>query len=202
MVVLMLLAIVLPVAYGSVNAMQRQVVFTSDRFQALSEAQIITDRITKDLRTGVSPANGQAPFLKATPNEVQFYASLTDPNGPTLLHAYVSPIFAGSTVNAFHEDSLKVDSAATPYQWTGTVRSRLDGEYVDTTTPTIFTYFDINGVQLVFVGSPLALAAGDLSNVDSIGITLTTRIRPTSPATTITTLVHVRNVDYNPNGGG
>ncbi len=202
MVVVMLMGVVLPLAYGSVSAMQRQVEITSNRFRALAEAQVIADRITKDLRTGVSPANGKAPFLKATNNEVKFYASLADPNGPTMLDAYVSPIFAGSTINAFHEDSLKVTAGSNPFAWTGTPQTRLDGQYVDTTVPTIFTYFDINGVQLAFVGSPPALALADLSNIDSVGITLTTRIYPNAPATTITTLVHIRNVDYNPNGGG
>jgi hypothetical protein len=199
MVVLVMLALVLPVAYGTVNSMQNETSITSNRFRAVNEGQVISDRITKDLRTGVSPANGLAPFLKATTNEVQFYASLADPNGPTLLDAYVQPI-PGTNVNAFHEDQTPVTPNSSPYTWNAAnLQVRLDGQYIDTTVPTIFTYFDNNNQALLPDGTG-ALDAGQRLNIDSVGITLTTRILPGAPASTITTLVHIRNVDYNPNG--
>ena len=202
MVVLMLLALILPTAYSTVSTLQHQVSITSDRFQALSEAQVIADRITKDLRTGVSIGVGQPPFKSAGPADIQWYASLGDPNGPTLLHAYVQPLTGNPTVNAFHEDFIKVDGPVPPaavWAWTGANNARLDGDYVDTTVPTIFTYFDVNNAPIALVGG--VIPGPMLISIDSIGITLTTRIRPNAPATTITTLVHIRGVDYDPKGG-
>ena len=56
---------------------------TTDRFTAEGEAQTIADRITKDLRTAVAPSATDAAFASADTNDVTFYASLADPNGPT-----------------------------------------------------------------------------------------------------------------------
>ena len=52
MIALSLLSVVIAAAFGVVSSMQRESMFTTDRFTAEGEAQTISDRITKDLRAG------------------------------------------------------------------------------------------------------------------------------------------------------
>jgi len=197
MVATALLSLVTAAAFGTLIEMQHQAVVTTDRFTAEGEAQTIADRITKDLRTAVAPSSTEAAFASAGPSDVTFYASLADPNGPTKLHAYVS-LVAGTNVYVFHEDSTKPDPGGTPGNYTYTQFSnvsRLDGRYLDTSQP-IFTYYDANGN--VLTSAQLATLAG-LRSVDAVGLNLRVRVRPLSPVVVINSLVHARNVDYNPN---
>src|SRR5690348_14265825 len=80
MVAMTLLSLVTAAGFGTVIEMQHQAMLTTDRFTAEGEAQTITDRITKDLRTAVAPSSTEAAFASASPNDVTFYASLSDPN--------------------------------------------------------------------------------------------------------------------------
>ncbi len=197
MVATALLSLVTAGAFGTVIEMSHQAVLTTDRFTAEGEAQTIADRITKDLRTAVAPSSTQAAFASATSSDVTFYASLNDPNGPTKLHAYVSA--APGNVSVFHEDATAVDPGGTPGNYTYSVNptiTRIDGRYLDSTAPVVFTYYDSNMNQLN--PSSLTNLAG-LRSIDAVGINLRVRVRPGSPVVVINTIVHARNVDYNPN---
>jgi prepilin-type N-terminal cleavage/methylation domain-containing protein len=197
MVASALLSLVTIGAFGTLIQMQHEAVITTDRFTAEGEAQTIADRITKDLRTAVAPSSTEAAFASATSNDVTFYASLADPNGPTKLHAYVSA--AAGNVSVFHEDSTRPDPGGSPGNYTYTQFSsvvRLDGRYLDSTSPVVFTYFDANDNPLS--ATQLTTLAGRRS-IDSVGINLRVRVRPGSPVVVITTRIHARNVDYNPN---
>jgi prepilin-type N-terminal cleavage/methylation domain-containing protein len=191
-----LLSLVTAAAFGTVIIMQHQSLLTTDRFTAEGEAQTIADRITKDLRTAVAPSSTTAAFASADTNDVSFYASLADPNGPTKLHAYVA-LQPSTNVYVFHEDSTKPDTGGTPGNYaytTASAVSRLDGRYLDTSQP-IFTYYNSDGTQLT---APVTGTA-NLRSIDSVGVNLRVRVHPNSPIVVISTLIHVRNVDYNPN---
>jgi Tfp pilus assembly protein PilW len=201
MVATSLLSLVVASAFGVVIVMQDQAVATGDRFTAQSEAQIIADRIAKDIRTAVAPTSTTAAFASAGANDVVFYASLADlsnaGSGPTRLHAYTS-LIPGTGVYVFHEDSTAPDAGGSPgnYTYSNTnVVNRLDGQYIDTTQP-IFTYWRADGTQIL----PMPITAmPDLRSIDAVGITLRVRVHLRSPVVVISTRVHVRNVDYNPN---
>jgi Tfp pilus assembly protein PilW len=191
-----LLSVVVAAAFGVVIVMQNQAVKTTDRFTAQSEGQTIADRITKDVRTAVAPSSTAAAFASADVNDVTFYANLSDANGPIRLHAYVA-LQPGTNVYVFHEDSTRADAGGSPgnyaYSTFPTV-SRLDGRYLDTSQP-IFTYYDSDNNPLA---TPITTTAG-LRSITAVGINLRIRVRPNAPAVVISTLIHVRNVDYNPN---
>ncbi len=97
----------------------------------------------------------------------------------------------------FHEDSTKANVGGSPgnYAYTtfATV-SRLDGRYLDTSQP-IFTYFDADNSPLA---TPITTtpASGASTRWGSTSVSACGR---TSPVVVISTLIHVRNVDYNPN---
>jgi hypothetical protein len=191
-----LLSLVVASAFGVVIVMQNQAVKTTDRFTASGEAQTIADRITKDLRTAVAPSSTVAAFASADVNDVTFYANLSDPNGPIKLHAYVA-LQPGTNVYVFHEDSTKADAGGSPGNYSYTTFSavsRLDGRYLDTSQP-IFSYFDADNNALT---TPITTTAG-LRSIAAVGINLRVRVRPLAPVVVISTLIHVRNVDYNPN---
>ena len=201
MVATMLLSLVVASAFGVVIVMQNQAVATSDRFTAESEGQTMADRITKDLRTAVAPTSTSTAFASAAANDVVFYASLANlaspGNGPTRLHAYTS-LVPGTSVYVFHEDSTAPDIGGSPGNYTYTASntvSRLDGQYIDTTQP-IFTYWRADGTQIL----PMPISAtADLRSIDAVGVTLRVRVHPHSPVVVISTRIHIRNVDYNPN---
>jgi prepilin-type N-terminal cleavage/methylation domain-containing protein len=196
-VAISLLSLVTAAAFGTVIEMQHQAVLTTDRFTAEGEAQTIADRITKDLRTAVAPSSTQAAFASASASDVTFYASLSDPNGPTKLHAYVSA--APGNVSVFHEDSTAPDPGGTPGNYTynqNPTVTRIDGRYLDSTQPVVFTYYDSSG-NAIDPSTLTTLAA--LRSIDAVGVNLRVRVRPGSPVVVINTLIHARNVDYNPN---
>jgi len=194
-----LLSLVMAAAFGAVNVMSRQSAETTDRFTGQSEAETIADRITKDLRSAVSPSATQAAFASAGDSDVTFYAALADPNGPTQLHAYIS-LQPSTNVYVFHEDATKPDPGGSPGNYSYTIASpvnRIDGRFLDTSVPAqhLFTYYDSNGNV---IPTPITTLIG-LRSIDSVGINLRVRVHPHSPVVVISTLVHVRNVDYNPN---
>jgi hypothetical protein len=192
-----LLSLVTASAFGAVIVMQNQAVSTTDRFTAQGEGQTIASRITKDLRTAVAPTSTTAAFASATATDVVFYASLADlntGNGPTRLHAYTS-LVPGTSVYVFHEDSTQPDAGGSPgnYTYSGSPVNRLDGQYVDTSQP-IFKYYDSDDQELV----PPITSTADLRSIDAVQVTLRIRVRPNAPVVTISSKIHVRNVDYNP----
>jgi hypothetical protein len=191
-----LLGMIVVMAMGGVVVMQNNGASTTDRYTAMQEAQTISSRITKDLRTAVSPSSTSAAFASADANDVTFYANLFDPNGPVKLHAYVA-LFPGTNVNVFHEDSTQADPGGTVGNYAYTLNSpvsRIDGRYLETSEP-IFTYYDADGVQLA---TPVTTLSG-LRSIAAVGVNLRVQVRPRAPVVEINTLVHVRNVDYNPN---
>jgi prepilin-type N-terminal cleavage/methylation domain-containing protein len=200
LVAMSLFSVVSAAAFGAVIVMQNQAVTTQNRFTAQGEAQTIAERITKDLRTAVAPTTTTAAFASADANDVVFYANLSDlnavsPKGPTRLHAYVSKI-SGTDVYAFHEEYTIADSTSTPGNYTyndNAPVNRIDGQYLDTSQP-IFSYYDVDGNLLT---APITTMAG-LRSIDAVGVTLHVRVHPNSPSVVVTSRIHVRNVDYNP----
>jgi hypothetical protein len=196
MIATALLSLVTAAAFGVVNVMSNQAMATTDRFTAQGEGQTIADRITKDLRTAVAPTSTTAAFASATATDVVFYASLNDlagpAAGPVRLHAYTS-LVPGTSVYVFHEDATIPGGAAGAYTYTSTPISRIDGEYIDTSQP-IFTYYDSDGLPI-----PLPITTtNDLNSIDAVGLKLRIRVHPHSPVVVISTRIHIRNVDYNP----
>jgi prepilin-type N-terminal cleavage/methylation domain-containing protein len=199
MIAMSLMSLVTTAAFGVVNVMSNQAMAASDRLTAQGEAQTIADRITKDLRTAVAPSAPTAAFASAATNDVVFYASLSDLStggqGPTRLHAYTS-LVPGTSIYVFHEDATKPIVVNGSYTYTSTPISRIDGEYIDTSKP-IFSYWDAAGAPIPAT-TPITDAT-TLQGIDAVGITLRVRVHAHSPVVVISTRIHVRNVDYNPN---
>jgi prepilin-type N-terminal cleavage/methylation domain-containing protein len=195
MVAMMLLSVVMAAAFGVIAVMQRGAMTTTNRFTAEGEAQTIADRITKDIRSAVTASATGAAFLSADVNDVTFYANLADPNGPTKLHAYLT-ILGGTNVYLFHEDSTPPDSGGSPgnYTYSSAASTRIDGKYLDTSQP-VFSYFDADGNAIT---TPITTPSS-LRSIDTVGINVRVRVTPTAPIVVINSVVHVRNVDYNPN---
>ena len=74
--------------------------------------------------------------------------------------------------------------------------NRLDGQYIDTTPADLHVLRLADGTQIL----PMPITTNaDLRSIDAVGVTLRIRVHPHSPVVVITTRIHVRNVDYNPN---
>jgi hypothetical protein len=213
-VVTALLMLVVGSAFGAVSSMQKNTQSTTDRFTAIGEAQTMMDRLSKDLRAAVTTSAGGAPFTIADQNSVEFYADLgqlyNDPvagmqPGPTKLTVYLTNL-SGSNVKLLHEDATPPASGTIGnFTFGTTATNRIDGKYLDTAVP-MFTYYQYDGTDPSNPGKLAAITipsggitdVGTLQNIVAIGITIRVRVTPTSPVAQINTLVHVRNVDYNP----
>ena len=117
------------------------------------------------------------------------------PSGPTRIHAYAA-LKPATAVYAFHEDATAPDSGGSSgnYTYSGTPSNRIDGQYIDVSQP-MFTYFQADGTQIL----PMPIVGvANLRSIDSVGVTLRIRVHPKSPSVVIATVIHVRNVDYNP----
>jgi hypothetical protein len=209
-VVTALLSLVVVAAFGAVASMQKNASSTTNRFAATSEAQTMADRLTKDLRAAVTTSVGGAPFTLADANELEFFAnlgkvypSLGNQPGPTKLHAYLTNL-GGTNVKLLHEDATAPTGGTVGnYTFGSTATSRIDGKYLDVSVP-MFTYYEYDSVDPTKLKKidPALLPITDVPTLQSIvavGITVRVRVTPNAPIAQIDTLVHVRNVDYNPN---
>ncbi|MGH9103283.1 MAG: PulJ/GspJ family protein [Acidimicrobiales bacterium] len=191
LVAMSMLGVIMGAAYTSVMSFQHQEVVTTQAFSAESEAQLIMDELTKDLRTAVPLSPTSSPFVTTAPDQVTFYANLGDPNGPTELDVYLVPQGGGASI--IHEDATYADAGSAPsWTYTGKPKVRIVGQYVDDTAA-IFTYYDSAGSVLT---API-----NGRDVESVGVLLTTRVTRGGPPTTLQTTIHLRNVDYNPISG-
>ncbi len=59
----------------------------------------------------------------------------------------------------------------------------------------MFKYFRADGTEII----PPIVTTTDLRSIDAVGVTLRIRVHPHSPLVVVSTRIHVRNVDYNPN---
>ncbi|MGC8466351.1 MAG: PulJ/GspJ family protein [Acidimicrobiales bacterium] len=174
---------------------------TLNRFYATSQAQNIIDRLGRDLRTAVTPTNVSGvttPFVQVSPTEITFYANLGGA-APTELRAYITATTPGSPDCPcdFHEDEFSGGS------W----QTRIDGSYVTSQNPiattTVFTFFapptstNLSPAQISISQSGTS-DQSVLNQIGLIGINLLTQIKPTSPLTTINTLIELRNVAFDP----
>ncbi len=102
-----------------------------------------------------------------------------------------------TNVYVFHEDATKANNGGTPgnYAYGSFAEvARLDGRYLDTSQP-MFSYFDADNNA---IPTPITTLTA-LRSIAAVGVNLRVRVRPRAPVVVINTLIHVRNVDYNPN---
>ena len=195
---MMLLSVVVAAAFGVVVVdAARSRCSRPNRFTAEGEAQTIADRITKDLRTAVTTSATGAAFASADVNDVTFYANLADPNGPDqaarVPHAPAGherlPVPRGRDAARCRRQprQLHVHRHA--------ASTRIDGKYLDTSQP-IFSYYDAQRERRS--PTPITTAPTCAASTASAS-TSASACTPTAPIVVINTLVHVRNVDYNPN---
>lgn len=218
-VVMLLLALILAFAMQLVASFQRQATGGVRRLENLSEARILMQVITKDIRTAAKLDAATPPFLTdplnpalvlADDDEVTFYANLNQTTTcPKQVHLYVD---AGEKLI---ESVTEPDAGTTPPTCTYTLnapRNRLVGRYIaNAPDDPIFTFYytDANGVLTAFCASaaqpgcttdetPLTVENALL--VKAVGIELAIR-KDTSLAvdhTTIVNRVRLPNVYYNP----
>jgi hypothetical protein len=195
LIAMMLFNLVIVAAFTSVNVMQNQTRKTTDRFAATGEAQTIADRISKDLRAAVVTSPGGAAFAAADANDVVFYADLGGTLGPTKVHAYLTTDVS-TGVKLFHEDITLPDAGGSSgnYTYSSAASNRIDGKYIDS-SKNVFEYYDDDGNV---VGPTPITDVATLKSIAAVRVTVRVQVTPRSPVVEIESLVHVRNVDYNP----
>ena len=193
MVAIAILMLVMGGVYTTINFYQAEAVTSTNSFTAISQGQLLVEVLGKDIRAAVALTPTSSPFTLADSNHMTFYSNLGNANGPTELNIYLTPTNGSNSIEG---DATQADSGSAP-NWTygGQSEAQFTGKYVNTTGGPVLAYYDINGNSLA---TPVSSAK--LTSIESVTITLTTQVTPTASPTTIATTIHIRNVDYNPQG--
>jgi prepilin-type N-terminal cleavage/methylation domain-containing protein len=175
---------------------------TDARNQDLSRVQVSLDDMAKLMRTTARPPvppSVPAPtaFISANARDVKFYGYTKPGAAPSIVHYYVN------ASNQLVEEMTPSVQCAWPYTWDpAAMHSRILARNLSP-NQTVFTYNVLptvpfpQGSPLPTAGSPPAVAAADLGNIDNVVITLSVDL-PTSPdipPTVATTQVQLRNLD-------
>lgn len=185
-----ILAIMLTFVFAGINSMSNAIQGSDNRTTNLTEARLLMDSTTKDLRTATRLQAGTSPFLLASATEVKFYGNINRTTGPNLVWIYVD------AQSRLVESVTAPDasSVAPNYTYSGSAFTRFVGRYIVNPVATpIFTYYDGNGVKLT-----APLSATDRLAVRSVGIQMVIRkstVHSVAP-TTLVSRVRLPNLDY------
>jgi competence protein ComGC len=98
-VVLLVLSLVMMLIYTFLSEMQKDQVAVSSRDFASGEAQTISDILSQQIHAAAIPSGSSSALVQAEANEIVFYASLGNANGPTELQIVATPSCSGCTTN-------------------------------------------------------------------------------------------------------
>ncbi|MFZ4585735.1 MAG: PulJ/GspJ family protein [Acidimicrobiia bacterium] len=187
-----LLSLVMAVIYGAMISATRAVDGANQRLNNLSEARLVIDTATKDMRTATRLTASGSAFVTAKDNEVIFYGNLNPTLGPKKIRIYVD------SNTQFVEEITDPDSTSVAPNYTynlNSPRRRFVGRYVaNPASAPIFTYLDAAGNTL----SPTPLTAAQMLQVRSVGIRLMIRKSTVLKlaATTVVSQVRLPNLSY------
>jgi prepilin-type N-terminal cleavage/methylation domain-containing protein len=185
---LMVAMVIMVVLGGAMTATMTSVarndVTSTSRIRATAQAQVIIDRLTKDLRAAAVPAGGTGTAVSyADAKNLTLYADFTDGTGPRQIAITVT----GGPLNATLAEDTTLASAGGTY--TGAAQHRVDSTDVNISSGTLFTFYRAdNSVLTVPVAAP--------GQIVSVGITLVAQEPGLSVPVTVTTRVYLRNAQY------
>jgi prepilin-type N-terminal cleavage/methylation domain-containing protein len=96
-VVLLVLSILMMLVYTFLTEMQKDQVTVSSRDFASGEAQSISDELSRQIHAAAIPSGFTSAIVLAEANELEFYSSLGNANGPTEIEIYATPSCSGCT---------------------------------------------------------------------------------------------------------
>jgi hypothetical protein len=210
-VVLLILSVLMVLIYTFLSEMQTDQVRVSSRDFASGEAQSISDILSHQIHAAAIPSGSSSALEIAEANELEFYSSLGNPNGPTQLLILATPSCSGCTTYNLTETVTQPGPGVNggPPVYTGstatvtrsfigsglvlpTPSSLTDCPTSGTFTPGLFEYFNSPSVggaclPLSLTGSPSAWqlttgASGQSSNQASQVEHLTVTITTADPS--------------------
>jgi Tfp pilus assembly protein PilW len=170
----------------SVSAMTRGENTSNSREQETVDAQTQLDRITHYFRAAWLTGSPAASFTLATATHATFYADLGDSSGPQKVDLNI----AGAPTAGVLTESLTKATGSPSYVWNGTSTVRVDQGNLNTTSA-VFNYYDITGVALT-----APVTGTTLAQIGEVKVVLTELEPGASDPVTVSTLVILRNVEY------
>jgi len=216
-VVMLVLSVLMMLVYTFLSEMQRNQVSISSRDFASGEAQSISDILSRQIHAATVPTGSSTSLVLAQANELKFYSSLGNANGPTEVDIFATRSCTGCSTYNLDETVTQPGPGPVYTGGTATVTtSVISSGFVPPTpspvtdcpgsgtfVPGIFEYFNsptLGGSCLpLSASSPHQLTTNQLGQVEHITVTITTLdpVRaPSSPTVTITLQVTLPNVDY------
>lgn len=181
---------------------QRTTTGYTNRIGDLNSARTAMDRMTKDLRTAISPSTGVPAFeATSTGNEVTAYVNQT--TAPPMKVKY-SLIANGDGTNRLVRAYTPAAGSTPPYSWpAGSTRNQVLAQRLSQGSTLLFAYFDAAGASdpsCTTAPAPCATplpASPTLASptlVASVEITLRTQSGPAAPAQELRSRVRVANL--------
>jgi prepilin-type N-terminal cleavage/methylation domain-containing protein len=210
-VVMLVLSLLMMLVYTFLSEMQKDQVLVSSRDFASGEAQSISDVLSRQIHAAAIPSGSSSSLILAEANQLEFYASLGNANGPTELNILATPSCSGCTTYNLAETVTQPGPGVNggPPVYTGstanvttsfigsglvlpTPSSTTDCPASGTFTPGLFEYFNspsLGGtcMPLSLTGTPAAYelttgASGQSSNQAGQVEHLTVTITTTDPS--------------------
>jgi type II secretory pathway pseudopilin PulG len=222
MVVLLILSIILPIIAMLLNSVQTDAITVASRQAASGQAQVIDEALSRQIHaanypTGTTKTLG-GEIVTANANELKFYSSMGDTNGPRLIDIYTALACTGCTYYNLDESYVVPNATSNPYNGTPVVQVLGTGLVLPSSTTAyafncpssganvpIFEYFDSSGTCLqtstiiTTANPPMALPASEFASIDSVTVTLTTldtNRSKNSPEPVFTFSISMPNVDF------
>ncbi len=162
---------------------------TVERQANLSEAQVIMDNVSKDLRTATRIEASGSPFVQAEDFDVIFYANLHPSEGPR--HVRLS-------VNGDNELEIRIkepDSGSAPnFTYSGPNTTRVLGSNLaNTSSEPLFTYLDADSNEL---STPLDSSGRAQVRSVTLNVHVAEPDTPDVPGSHLTNTVRLPNTHY------
>lgn len=216
-VVMLIMGIAVPLITGFLVSVQHQDTTIQSRGAAVQEAQVMGETLSRQVHAAAIPAGAVSPVITATADELEFYSSLGNANGPTELDIHAVAACGSCSYYNLVEEVLQPGPGPT---YTGSPQRQIIGTGLlvpavspstdcpaaGPSTPGIFQYFTRSGSCLALdtaVTPPSLDTTGgppaETAQVENIAISLTTVDSLNAdhgPSATVTLQLSLPNWDY------
>lgn len=188
MLVAMIMMGLLGVAMTStMSSIARGDTVTTSRERATQQAQVVLDRLTRDIRAAAAPVGGSTAVGYAADNHLTIFDDFTDGHGPRRIDITTTGGPTGATLS---ESTTLADAIGA---FTGTAQTQIDSTDVAISPGALFTYYGPDSTTPL--STPMSTAA-TLAAITSIQIALVEREPGLSTPVTVSTRIYLRNVQY------
>lgn len=177
---------------ATVSSVARASTESTNRITATTRAQNLADRLSKSLRAAhlMPDAVPASAFTYADARHVTFYTDEGDASGPRLVDVTVAG--TGTTAQESMTQVTRVPTAVGVYPSTGTTQTIAPNDLDLSGAAPVFAYYSADSA----VAMTGVLSDVQRASISRIGLTITVHEPGPGVATTVSSSVYLRNMEY------